>query len=209
MTDSDVYVEDQLFATLDTRTKRWFLPGWGPVLLSDTVGFIRDLPHHLVASFRATLEEARQADLLIHVADAGNPEVIAQIESAVHVLRDIGIDEKDTLLVLNQIDRLDSETLLSSLTERYPLAVPVSARSGLGLDRLTHAVADLLSREFLDLTIEAPIGDGRLAALLARDGEILSREYRTESATVLFHCRLPKHVRGQIAAYPGITVTEN
>ena len=75
LTDSDVFVKDLLFATLDTRTRRWFLPGWGPVLLSDTVGFIRDLPHHLIASFRATLEEATGADLLLHVADAGNPDV--------------------------------------------------------------------------------------------------------------------------------------
>ena len=75
LTGSDVFTKDLLFATLDTRTRRWQLPGWGPVLLSDTVGFIRDLPHHLIASFRATLEEARQADLLLHVADAANPAV--------------------------------------------------------------------------------------------------------------------------------------
>ena len=76
LTGADVLAEDALFATLDTRTRRWQLPGWGPVLLSDTVGFIRDLPHHLIASFKATLEEARQADLLLHVADASNPAVL-------------------------------------------------------------------------------------------------------------------------------------
>ena len=208
MTDSDVYVEDLLFATLDTRTKRWFLPGWGPVLLSDTVGFIRDLPHHLVASFRATLEEARQADLLIHVADAGNPEVMAQIESAVKVLGEIGIEEKDTVLALNKIDRLESESTLHQLAERYPLAVPVSAKDGAGLDRLTAAVSEMLSREFLDLEVEAPIGDGRLAALLARDGEVLSREYKEDSGKVIFHCRLPNHLRGQIAALPDVAVRD-
>ena len=98
--------EDKLFATLDTRTRRWQLPGWGPVLLSDTVGFIRDLPHHLIASFKATLEEARQADLLLHVADASNPAALDQITAVYGVLEELGIEAKDTLLVLNKIDAL-------------------------------------------------------------------------------------------------------
>ena len=104
LTGADVLAEDKLFATLDTRTRRWQLPGWGPVLLSDTVGFIRDLPHHLIASFKATLEEARQADLLLHVADASNPAVFEQIASVYSVLEELGIEEKDTLLVLNKVD---------------------------------------------------------------------------------------------------------
>ncbi len=104
LTGADVFTKDLLFATLDTRTRRWQLPGWGPVLLSDTVGFIRDLPHHLIASFRATLEEARQADLLLHVADAANPAVAEQIAAAYKVLEELGIQQKDTLLVLNKAD---------------------------------------------------------------------------------------------------------
>ena len=79
LTGADVLAQDKLFATLDTCTRRWQLPGWGPVLLSDTVGFIRDLPHALIASFKATLEEARQANLLLHVADASSPEVLEQV----------------------------------------------------------------------------------------------------------------------------------
>ena len=104
LTGADVLAKDALFATLDTRTRRWQLPGWGPVLLSDTVGFIRDLPHHLIASFKATLEEARQANLLLHVADASNPGASDQISAAYGVLEEIGIEAKDTLLVLNKID---------------------------------------------------------------------------------------------------------
>jgi len=198
LTDSDVFVKDLLFATLDTRTRRWFLPGWGPVLLSDTVGFIRDLPHHLVASFRATLEEATSANLLIHVADAGNPEVTAQIESAAEVLQSLGIDEKETLLVLNKTDTITDPDQLDRLTERYPLAVPISAKDGSGLERLRAAASDLLSREFQDLAITAPLGDGQLAAILAKEGEILSRTYDAESSTVLFHVRLPKPVVGRL-----------
>ncbi len=124
LTGADVHVEDALFATLDTRTRRWQLPGWGPVLLSDTVGFIRDLPHHLIASFKATLEEARQADLLLHVADAANPAVYEQIAAAYQVLEEIGIRQKDTLLVLNKIDALPDRARLDGLLSRYPDAVP-------------------------------------------------------------------------------------
>ncbi len=198
MTNSDVFVKDLLFATLDTRTKRWYLPSWGPVLLSDTVGFIRDLPHHLIASFRATLEEAASADLLIHVADAGNPEVVSQIKNASKVLESLGIDEKDTLLVLNKIDTLPVEKR-EALRERYPLAILISAHDGEGLDQLTHAVSELLSREFLRFEIEAPIADGQLAAFLAKEGEIFSRRYDDKTQKAIFRCRLPKHCVGKIA----------
>ena len=206
LTDSDVFVKDQLFATLDTRTRRWFLPGWGPVLLSDTVGFIRDLPHHLIASFRATLEEATSTDLLIHVADAGNPEVVSQIESAAKVLQTLEIDEKETLLVLNKIDTLPDAEALHRLTDRYPLAVCVSAADGAGIDRLMEAASDLLSREFLDLEITAPLADGRLAAELVQEGEILEREYDGENNVVRFHVRLPKRIVGRLRHRPEIVI---
>ena len=127
LTGADVYVADALFATLDTRTRRWQLPGWGPVLLSDTVGFIRDLPHHLIASFKATLEEARQANLLLHVADASNPAVYEQIDAAHKVLAEINIRQKDTLLVINKIDALPDRGRLDGLLGRYPSAIPISA----------------------------------------------------------------------------------
>src|SRR5688572_17073406 len=145
LTDAGVKAEDKLFATLDTRTRRWQLPNWGPVLLSDTVGFIRDLPHELVASFKATLEEARQADLLLHVADASNQNVLGQISAVYKVLQELGIEEKQTLLVLNKIDALDSLAAIEGVRSRYPNAVLVSARKGTGLDDLAHVVSDALS----------------------------------------------------------------
>jgi len=196
LTDSDVYVKDQLFATLDTRTRRWNLPGWGPVLISDTVGFIRDLPHHLVASFRATLEEANQADLLLHVADASSAEVHDQIAAVYAVLTDLGIREKDTLLVLNKTDALESSETLSILLEKYPNAVPISAKGGIGLDLLTAQVSETLSKEFFDLTVTMPIGCGRLEALLAREGEVLSSQYDETSAVI--RCRVPQCLVGQL-----------
>ena len=196
LTDSDVYVKDQLFATLDTRTRRWNLPGWGPVLLSDTVGFIKNLPHNLVASFRATLEEAIQADLLLHVADASAEDVHAQIAAVYTVLTELAIREKDTLLVLNKIDALESSEALTTLLEKYPNAVAISSRSGTGLAVLTAKVSETLSKEFLDLTLTFPIGNGRLEAMLAREGEVLSSKY--DEVNTVIHCRLPQHVVGKL-----------
>ena len=194
LTGSDVFVQDALFATLDTRTRRWQLPGWGPVLLSDTVGFIRDLPHHLIASFKATLEEARQANLLLHVADASNPAVYEQIAAAYKVLEEIGISEKDILLVLNKVDALPDGTRVEGLLNRYPLAIPISARGGFGMPRLASAVSEALSRTFLDVDVEMGVENGRLMAYLAAHGEILSKKYH--DCRVVIHCRIPKqHLR--------------
>jgi GTP-binding protein HflX len=196
LTGADVLAEDKLFATLDTRTRRWQLPGWGPVLLSDTVGFIRDLPHSLIASFKATLEEARQADLLLHVADASNPAALEQIASVYKVLEELGIREKDTILVLNQIDAIREAGTLDMLRERYPTAMPVSARSGAGLTRLATSVSDALSRHFLDVDVELDVANGRLLAYLAKNGEILSRTYADDRVSI--HCRIPRKYLGQI-----------
>jgi GTP-binding protein HflX len=188
LTGADVFAEDLLFATLDTRTRRWQLPGWGPVLLSDTVGFIRNLPHHLIDSFKATLEEARQAHLLLHVADGGNSAVYDQISATFKVLEEIGIQQKDTLLVINKIDAMPDRVRLDGLLNRYPDAIPISARSGEGLNRLSAAVSDALSRSFIDVDVEMGVENGRLLAYLAAKGEILSKHY-TESRVVV-HCRI-------------------
>jgi GTPase len=193
LTGAGVKAEDKLFATLDTRTRRWHLPSWGPVLLSDTVGFIRDLPHSLIASFKATLEEARQADLLLHVADAANPAVLDQISAVYGVLQDLGIEEKDTLLVLNQIDRLDDRRQLGPVQQRYPNAIPISARTREGLDRLHEAVSGALSRSFADLDVETSAANGRLLAYLAAHGEVLTRQFQDNRVKV--HVRIPqRHV---------------
>lgn len=193
LTNAGVLAQDKLFATLDTRTRRWQLPSWGPVLLSDTVGFIRDLPHGLVASFKATLEEARQADLLLHVADASNPAVLEQISAVYAVLQEIGIEEKQTLLVLNKADRLSDAAELAKITNRYPNAVSISAKTGEGLERLHQAVSEALSRSFLDLDVETSVANGKLLAYLSAHGEVLSKDYQEDR--VVIHVRLPaRHV---------------
>ncbi|MBX3419394.1 MAG: GTPase HflX [Pirellulaceae bacterium] len=196
LTGAGVLAEDKLFATLDTRTRRWELPNWGPVLLSDTVGFIRDLPHHLIASFKATLEEANQADLLLHVADASSPAVLQQISSVYSVLHDLGIDEKDTLLILNKIDAENAASNLEALLTRYPHAVPISARTREGFENLHRVVSATLTRNFRHIIVETDIGNGRLLAFLAAHGDVISKQF-TES-TVTVHCRLPQKYVGAI-----------
>jgi len=202
LTGASVLAEDKLFATLDTRTRRWQLPGWGPVLLSDTVGFIRDLPHHLIASFKATLEESRQADLLLHVADASNPAALDQISAVYRVLEELGIEAKDTLLALNKVDATDRASL-SGLLSRYPRAVPISARGGRGIDALAHAVSQALSHSFLDVDVETGVDNGRLLAALAAHGEVLSKRFT--DTRVVVHCRVPQRALAHLHS-PGTTV---
>lgn len=196
LTGADEFAADKLFATLDTRTRRWRLPGWGPVLLSDTVGFIRDLPHRLIASFKATLEETRQADLLLHVADASSPAVDAQIAAVNGVLAELDVAGKDTLLVLNKIDAVADRSRLQALLDRHPHAVPISARSGAGMAVLARAASDCLGRAFRDVDVETDPGNGRLLAWLGRHGEVLARHFAADRVTV--HCRIPAALLGRI-----------
>ena len=204
LTDAKVLAEDKLFATLDTRTRRWHLPSWGPVLLSDTVGFIRDLPHRLIASFKATLEETRQADLLLHVADASNPAVMDQIRAVYGVLQELSIEEKDTLLVLNKVDALEDRNL-QAIRRRYPNAVAVSAKTREGFDQLAKTVSDALSRPFLNVDVELPVSNGKILAYLAAHGEILSTQYNEDVMRI--HCRVPRKVVGKIQEDESIKVT--
>ena len=196
LTGADELAADKLFATLDTRTRRWRLHGWGPVLLSDTVGFIRDLPHRLIASFKATLEETRSADLLLHVADASSPLVEAQIAAVSGVLEDLGVENKDTLLILNKIDAVADRVTLDRLLARHPHAVAVSARSGQGISELVRAASDCLGRSFRDIDVEISPSNGRLLAWLGAHGEVLSKQCSAELITI--HCRLPAALLGRI-----------
>jgi len=196
LTGADVEAADKLFATLDTRTRRWHLPSWGWVLLSDTVGFIRDLPHKLIASFKATLEEARQADLLLHVADVSSPAVLDQISAVYEVLTEIGIEEKDTILVLNKVDAAPSEESVRRVLDRYPHAIPISAVTGIGFDVLHHAVSQALAAEFYDVEVDVAPGDGRLLAYLSAHGEVIEREFGEDRVRV--HVRIPAAAMGEV-----------
>lgn len=190
LTHADVLAEDKLFATLDTRTKRWKFRGGGYVLLSDTVGFIRDLPHSLVASFKATLEEARQADLLLHVADASSPEAEAQIEAVNKVLEELGLSKQPTILVLNKVDRVSDQSYLDVLRAHHDDSISISAANGEGLDRLQQAVREVLNERALDAEVETGVGNGRVLSYLAQHANIRDRTYDDDK--VLVQCRLPR-----------------
>jgi GTP-binding protein HflX len=190
LTDAGVLVEDKLFATLDTRTRRWRFRGGGHVLLSDTVGFIRNLPHALVASFKATLEEARQADLLLHVVDASSPEAERQIEAVKAVLDELGLADHPTVLVLNKADRVPDRSYLDVLKAHHRDSVTISAARGAGLDRLEQAVREALHERALDAEVETGVGNGRVLAYLAQHAQIRERTY--DDNRVLLVCRLPR-----------------
>ncbi len=194
LTDSDVLVEDKLFATLDTRTRRWQLRGGGHVLLSDTVGFIRNLPHSLVASFKATLEEARQADLLLHVVDASSSEAEVQIDAVNSVLDELGLLERPTILVLNKADRVPDRSYLDVLRAHHEESITVSAATGDGLDRLEQAVHEVLNELALDAEVEIGVGNGRVLAYLAQHAQVRDQTYA--DGRVLLNCRLPRRCLG-------------
>lgn len=180
LTKAGVAVEDKLFSTLDTRTRIWTLHGGIKVLLSDTVGFIRDLPHSLVASFHATLEEVTQADLLLHVADAGHPGAEEQIRAVEEVLGEIGCRDKPRLLLLNKIDRFRDPVELEILRNRHPEAIPLSAREGAGLDALRERVSGILTRQLVDVTVEIPLSEGKLLSELPAWSILTDRSYAGE-----------------------------
>lgn len=197
LTGADVYIADQLFATLDTRTRRWKLPHWGEVLLSDTVGFVRDLPHHLVASFKSTLEEARHAGVLLHVVDAGDFSAEQQIETVNKVLDEVGADHENAILVLNKIDTVTDRTQIDILRSQYANAISVSAITGQGIEQLTTLVAERLSQGYIDVEIETDVGNGKLLSYLTTHAEISNTEYRDNNRAVLT-CRLPRSLLSRI-----------
>jgi GTP-binding protein HflX len=192
LTGAGVYVEDKLFSTLDTRTRQWRLADWGRVLLSDTVGFIRDLPHHLVASFKATLEEARQACLLLHVVDASNVHAEEHIQAVNKVLKELDCDDKQTLLVLNKIDQLKDLSYLQVLQAHHPRAVAISAHSGKGLDELRDAVIEMISADFVHVTIDVDAGNGRVLSYLAQHADIERQEFHDNR--IKMFGSMPRHL---------------
>jgi GTP-binding protein HflX len=190
LTGADVYIADQLFATLDTRTRNWKIPQFGEVLLSDTVGFIRDLPHNLVTSFRSTLEEARHADVLLHVVDASHPSAAHHIHTVNEVLVDIGIDGSNAILVLNKSDRVEDPSTLDALRDLGAESVLVSARTRSGIEELTRLVCDRLGSGFVTADIEAGVADGKLYAFLSQHAEVTGSDYVDDK--VVYHCRIAR-----------------
>jgi GTP-binding protein HflX len=177
LTAAGTYADNKLFATLDTKTRAWRLEKGTEVLLSDTVGFVRELPHNQVASFKATLEEAVHADLLLHVLDVGHPHAEQQFQSVHEVLEDIGVKGKPEMLLLNKIDTEEGEAAYPFWRTLHPEAIPVSARHGKGLASLTEAVYQAVRGQQVDVTLEADIANGRLISFIESHSRVHDRQF--------------------------------
>ena len=177
LTGADVLVEDKLFATLDTTTRKIALPNNQPLLLTDTVGFVRKLPHGLVEAFNATLEEAVMADFLVHVLDVSQPEVMDFYETTYNVLAELGAESHKTLLIFNKIDRLPDESVLPALRARFPEAHFVSVKTGAGMPELVSRLSELVADDLITLELRIPQNRAELIARLHREADIRSTEY--------------------------------
>ena len=180
LSGSDVFVENRLFATLDPTTRLVPLDSTVSILMTDTVGFIRKLPHHLVASFKSTLEEITEADILLHVVDISSPYFEDQIRVVQETLEDLGAGEMPTLVVFNKIDLLHDRSILPSLSEKHPNCVFISAARGINILGLKESVAHMLEREFLMEEIILPDSKQKIIAQLYDIGEVLERTYEAE-----------------------------
>ncbi len=190
ITDANTLVADQLFATLDTKTRKWDLGAGQVALLSDTVGFVRNLPHRLVASFRATLEETIHSDLLLHVIDSSAHDATAQIAAVNDVLEQLGCQDTPTIHVLNKSDLVGDDSAAHFLRVRLPDAVCTSATTGAGIDELRQRVLNEVRNRFVRLTLDADSANGRLLSYLSKHGHILGREY--DGARMKLDVRMPR-----------------
>ncbi|WP_462379641.1 ribosome rescue GTPase HflX [Pseudomonas sp. Marseille-QA0892] len=204
MTTSEVYAANQLFATLDPTLRRIELPDVGPVILADTVGFIRHLPHKLVESFRATLEESANADLLLHVIDAHEPDRDEQIEQVMAVLGEIGANELPILEVYNKLDLLESvEPHIQRDEQGIPRRVWVSARDGVGLELIREAIAELVGEDMFTGTLRLPQHLARLRSQLFATGAV-KEERHDEQGDTLLSVRLPRVELNRLVSREGL-----
>lgn len=198
LTDAGVLVEDQLFATLDSTVRRLELPDGRSAVIADTVGFVRRLPHHLVESFRSTLAEANESDLLLHVVDGTDDDPAGQIVAVDEVLAEIEASAIPQLLVVNKIDALAKHEI-ERLRNLWPDAAFISAREGVGLEVLLESVAEALGRDLVTLSLSIPYDRGDLVAAAHRLGEVIEEKH-DDDGTIL-DVRLPERSTGQFSQF--------
>lgn len=199
LTGADVLAVDRLFATLDPTTRSFTLPNKQRMLLTDTVGFLRKLPHQLIESFKATLEEVTEADLLIHVVDLSHPRADEHIEAVNDVTKELGAFGKQTLLVFNKIDALENRDLLDAYRTRFPHSVGISARTGEGVSTLVQALQDQVTSWHLNLRFRIPLGESALIAEIYRIGRVLEQRYEGEAAVITAH--VPPQLEHRLAPF--------
>jgi GTP-binding protein HflX len=184
LTDAGVLAENRLFATLDTRTAQLFLDRFHNVVLSDTVGFIRNLPHSLIASFHATLAEVREADLLLHVVDASSPCMEEQIAAVEGVLQTIGAQDVPVIMVFNKIDISYSKTILLAFRRRYKQSIAISASTGENLEQLREAIRGHIASRQRQVTVRFPVTDGALDAFVRSRAQVTGETYEENDAVL-------------------------
>ncbi len=184
LTDANVLVEDKLFATLDTTTRKLMLPSKQSVLLTDTVGFVRKLPHRLIESFNATLEESMVSDFLIHLLDGSDPEVMKYYDTTIKVLSELGAENKQMVTVFNKIDRITDKADILSLKNHFPDALFISAMTGEGLDDLLHRMDELIADRAERHKLRIPLENQDVVARLYREASVLSCEYLDDGVSV-------------------------
>ena len=189
LTGSNVLVEDRLFATLDTTARKMLLPNHQEIILIDTVGFIRKLPHSLVAAFRSTLEESCYTDLLIHVIDGSSSSSIKKVRSTIEVLKELGVDQKPVIPVVNKCDAL-SPTALEEISSIYPNPITISATQGDGIDMLMQSIEHKLSFLRETIYLQVPQNCYNIVAQIVQSGDVIASEYRGND--VLLHAQIPK-----------------
>lgn len=200
LTDADVYADNLLFATLDPTTRTLKFQDGGQVLLSDTVGFIRKLPHNLIDAFRSTLEEAVYADIIVHVVDASNPQMKDQCSIVYDTLKSLGVRNKPIITLFNKQDRLTEEQKDIKFFDPYAdRCIKISAKSGRGLDEFKNALEQtiLASQQLVELLI--PYSDGGQAAVIRQAGQLLSEEYGQEGIRIRAY--LPSEIAGRLKKY--------
>ena len=200
LTGANVLVEDRLFSTLDATVRRLPLPAGREVLISDTVGFVRDLPHTLVEAFRSTLEEVVDTDLLLHVVDAAADDADRQLTAVRATLQEIGAHELPELLVINKVD-VAGLVVVERLLALHPGAVAVSATTGTGIESLLEAIESRLAPLWVDLDILIPFDRGDLVSLLHRNGEVISEEHGPDGTRL--KARVPARHAGAFEALQG------
>ena len=199
LTGADLVAEDRLFATLDPTTRSFVLPNKQRVLLTDTVGFLRKLPHTLIESFKATLEEVHEADLLIHIVDLSHPRVDEQMEAVDNVIKELDAYGKQTLIVFNKIDRLENGELADAYMQRFPGSVAISARTGERVAELVQALQDALAQWRLRSRFRIPASESALVAEIHRVGHVLELSYEGDDVLIVAH--VPPHLEAKLARY--------
>ena len=181
ITGTDVYIKDQLFATLDTTIRKLDLDSSHEILLSDTVGFIRKLPHNLVASFKSTLKEVLEADLILMVLDISSPQIKEHVNTIVDVLKEMGANEIPIIQVLNKVDLISDGTMIEKLQRSFPGSITISAQNHLRLSDIKRRVIKMMDSNYKTVDLEFSYDDGKIISQVQQGVEVLEREYEEKS----------------------------